>query len=386
MPFAVDVIQRPWSLDRRNKGLFRRFVFAQKKVVKSPGRQSGDGPGERVIVQKRMIKCTVCPRYCSIKEGAFGFCGARRCRDGKIESATYGLSTGLAVDPIEKKPLNHFYPGSKVLSLGSIGCNLGCRFCQNWGTARSKDLIRLSTRATPDDIVRIAKETGSRSVAFTYNEPIVWAEYAIDIAMACRRAGIKTVAVSNGFISEEWREPFFSFMDAANIDLKAFSDSFYREQCSGSLEPVKETLVYLARKPDTWLEVTTLLIPTLNDSVREIESLSLWVARNLGLETPLHFSAFHPAYQLTSIPSTPPSTLFQAREIAVAAGLQYVYTGNIDDPAGQTTYCPQCRQAVIERQRYNVSEYEIDEESCCRYCGQTIAGQFEDETKTKNEK
>jgi pyruvate formate lyase activating enzyme len=272
--------------------------------------------------------------------------------------------------------LNHFFPGSKILSLGSIGCNLTCRFCQNWTTAQSRDFSKLTTSAAPEEIVQQAKRLGCRSVAMTYNEPIIWAEYAVDIARLCRREGIKTVAVSNGFISEDKRGSFFDLMDAVNIDLKSFSDDFYRQYCGGHLEPVLETLRYLARKPDTWLEVTTLLIPALNDSDTEIESLAKWFVQNLGTETPLHFSAFHPAYQLTSLPATPPQTLFRAKEIAQSCGLRFVYTGNIDDPAGQATYCPQCGQTVISRNRYRIDEYHIDEESCCRFCGQTIAGQF----------
>jgi pyruvate formate lyase activating enzyme len=329
--------------------------------------------------QIRMALCNICPRSCSIEEGHVGFCGIRTCRNGAIVLLSYGRTTGLAVDPIEKKPLNHFYPGSRVLSFGSIGCNFNCRFCQNWTTARSRDLSQLQTAATPEQIVEQAKRFQCQSVAFTYNEPIIWLEYALEVARLCRREGIKTVAVSNGFISEEKREEFFDLMDAANIDLKSFSDEFYRTYCHSRLEPVLETLRYLARRSRTWFEVTTLLIPTLNDSESELKSLSQWLVRNLGTETPIHFSAFHPTYQLTTLPATPVQTLFRAREMAISAGLRFVYTGNIDDPAGQTTYCPQCRQALISRQRFRVDEYNIDHESCCRFCGQTIAGQFEEE-------
>lgn len=326
-----------------------------------------------------MPECNLCPRRCSISEGNFGFCGIRRNRGGKVVLETYGLSTGLAVDPIEKKPLYHFFPGSLVLSLGSVGCNLACEFCQNWQTASSRDLNLLSCRAMPEEIVRVARQTNCRSVAFTYNEPIIWAEYAVDIALACREAGIRTVAVSNGFISDDRRSFFFDAMDAANIDLKAFTEEFYSERCSASLEPVKETLRYLARSPKTWLEITNLIIPTLNDSETEIAALSQWVADELGKEIPVHFSAFHPAHRATSLTPTPPRTLFQAREIAHDAGLRFVYTGNIDDPAGQTTSCPQCRQAIISRNHLQVDEIHIDEDSCCRYCGQTVAGCFEED-------
>jgi pyruvate formate lyase activating enzyme len=323
------------------------------------------------------MNCNLCPRNCSIADEKFGFCGTRTNRNGKIVSVVYGKCTGLAVDPIEKKPLNHFLPGSRVLSLGTIGCNLSCSFCQNWHTAQSGNFSLLSVPATPEDIAARAKRLDCRSAAFTYNEPITWAEYAIDTAKVCRREGIKTVAVSNGYISEEQREPFFGAMDAANIDLKSFSADFYREQCRADIEPVKETLIYLAGKSNFHLEITTLLIPTLNDSEEEIDALSRWICRHLGAEVPLHFSAYHPAGRVPPIAlAAPPHTLFRAREIAMSNGLLFVYTGNIDDPAGQTTYCPQCRQAVISRNRFALEEYEIDEECCCKYCGQTITGEL----------
>ena len=323
-----------------------------------------------------MAQCDLCPRNCFLSEKQSGFCGVRTSQNGSVVLVSYGKTTGFAVDPIEKKPLNHFYPSSKILSFGSIGCNLSCRFCQNAATAQCRDISLLTVSATPDDVVRLAKQYHCESVAFTYNEPIISAEYVQDVALACRRAGLKTAAVSNGFISETCRSAFFDTMDAANIDLKSFSDTFYRDYCGGELEPVKETLRYLA-KSNTWLEVTTLLIPTLNDSDQEISELCDWFVRYLGKEVPLHFSAFYPANKLLTLPPTPPQTLFRAREMAMSAGLRYVYTGNIDDPAGQSTHCPQCGQTVIFRNRYVVDEYEIDEESCCKYCGQSIAGCFE---------
>jgi len=322
-----------------------------------------------------MPQCDLCPKHCTFSEGQTGFCGVRACQNGNVVLLSYGQTSGFAVDPIEKKPLHHFYPGSKILSFGSIGCNLSCRFCQNAATAQSRDLSLLTASATPDDIVQLAKQHHCESIAFTYNEPIISAEYVQDIAAACRSAGLKTVAVSNGFISDTRRSAFFDMMDAANIDLKSFSETFYRDYCGGELEPVKETLRYLA-KSRTWLEVTTLIIPTLNDSEQEIGELCDWFARHLGREVPLHFSAFRPANKLQTLPSIPPQTLFRAREIARSSGLCYVYTGNIDDPAGQSTYCPQCHQTVISRNRYTVDEYEIDEECCCKYCGQSIAGYF----------
>ena len=324
-----------------------------------------------------MMQCDLCPKCCTLSDGQTGFCGVRTVREGKVVLLSYGQTTGFAVDPIEKKPLNHFYPGSKILSFGSVGCNLSCRFCQNAAAAQSHDLSLLTASAIPEEIVRLAKQHHCESVAFTYNEPIISVEYVQDVATVCRHAGLKTVAVSNGFISETHRSAFFDLMDAVNIDLKSFSETFYHDYCGGILEPVKETLRYLV-KSNTWLEVTTLLIPTLNDSDQEIGELCDWFVRNLGKETPLHFSAFRPANQLQMLPPTPPQTLFRAREIALSSGLRHVYTGNIDDPAGQSTYCPQCGQTVIFRNRYTIDEYEIDEEFCCKYCGQSIAGCFRD--------
>jgi len=322
-----------------------------------------------------MTQCDLCPRHCTLSEKQPGFCGVRTLHNGNAVLLSYGKTTGFAVDPIEKKPLYHFYPGSKILSFGGIGCNLVCRFCQNASTAQCRDLASLTVSATPDEIVRLARQHHCESVAFTYNEPIISAEYVQDVAAACRSAGLKTVAVSNGLISEKRRAAFFDSMDAANIDLKSFSEMFYRDYCTGELEPVKETLRYLA-KSITWLEVTTLLIPSLNDSDTEINALCDWFAKNLDREVPLHFSAFRPANKMQATEPTPPQTLFRAREIALSFGLRYVYTGNIDDPAGQSTHCPQCGQTVIFRSHYTIDEYAIDEESCCKYCGQTIRGLF----------
>jgi pyruvate formate lyase activating enzyme len=309
---------------------------------------------------------------------------------GEIFSIAYGRHTGLVVDPVEKKPLYHFYPGSKTLSLGSIGCNLDCRFCQNSSISRSVD-DSILIESSPSAVVDAALRAGCRSVAFTYNEPVIWLEYVIDIAKAAHQAGLCTIAVTNGYISPEHWERFFDNIDAANVDLKSFSDDFYREYCSASIEPVKDTLCYLKKMSKiraagscnnnlscgTWFEVTTLLIPGLNDSAEEVRELSSWIFSNLGGEVPLHFSAFRPADRLRSISPTPASTLFRSRDIALATGLKYVYTGNIDDPAGQSTFCPQCKQCIISRDRFNVTENHIDEDQCCKYCGQTIAGEFE---------
>ncbi len=323
-----------------------------------------------------MLTCDLCPRRCTIAPGHSGYCFVRRNRDDKLVLAAYGKNGGMAVDPIEKKPLYHFHPGTKVLSFGTIGCNLGCTFCQNWSTSKSRDLGLLHVEASPQRIAELAVEHDCPSVAFTYNEPIVWAEYAVDTALECRKRGVKTVCVSAGYVSPHKREWFFGPMDAANIDLKAFTERFYKEKCGIDLETVKETLRYLAKETKIWLEITTLLIPGENDSDEELTALCRWIRKELGAEIPLHFSAFHPSYKENGIPPTPPATLFHAREIAQKCGLCYVYTGNILDPAGQSTYCPQCHQTVVFRNGYTIEEIAIDEESCCKFCGQSIAGRW----------
>ncbi|MCL2305883.1 MAG: AmmeMemoRadiSam system radical SAM enzyme [Planctomycetaceae bacterium] len=318
--------------------------------------------------------CDLCPRHCSIGPNQTGFCFVRQNQDNKLVLATYGKNSGLAVDPIEKKPLYHFLPGSKTLSFGTIGCNLGCTFCQNWTTSKSRDIRQLQVEASPEQIAALAVQHDCRSVALTYNEPIVWAEYAVDTAVECRKQGVKTVCVSAGYISPQKRKWFFESIDATNIDLKAFSDRFYKEKCGASIEPVKETLRFLAKETETWLEITTLLIPGENDSDEELTAMCKWIRKELGAGIPLHFSAFRPAYKENEIAPTPPQTLFRAREIAHQNGLCYVYTGNIHDPAGQSTACPQCKQTVAFRARYTIGELAIDEDSCCKFCGQSIAG------------
>ncbi|MEZ4451560.1 MAG: AmmeMemoRadiSam system radical SAM enzyme [Nannocystaceae bacterium] len=322
------------------------------------------------------IRCDLCPRACTLAEGQRGFCFVRERRGGAMVLTTYGRASGFCVDPIEKKPLNHFYPGSSVLSFGTAGCNLGCRFCQNWDISRARAMDRAQERATPEAIAEAAIRAGCRSVAFTYNDPVIFAEYAIDVAAACRARGLKTVAVSAGYIGEAARGEFFAAIDAANIDLKAFTDRFYHKLCFAHLGPVLDTLRYLHHETSAWLEVTTLIIPDENDSVAEIDRLCRFVADELGPEVPLHFSAFHPDYKLTSRPATPPETLRRAREQALAHGLRHVYTGNVHDPAGQSTYCAGCGARVIERDWYELGGYELDAQGGCRRCGRRLAGAF----------
>jgi len=323
------------------------------------------------------IQCDVCPRDCKLHEGQRGLCFVRMCEDDQIVLTTYGRSSGFCVDPIEKKPLNHFYPGSSVLSFGTAGCNLACKFCQNWDISKSREFDRLCDEASPQAIAETAKSMGCTSAAFTYNDPVIFLEYAVDAARACHALGIRTVAVSAGYIHPEARVEFFAHMDAVNVDLKAFSDDFYHKLCVGHLQPVLDTLVYLKRETDVWIEITTLLIPDHNDSDAELTSLSEWVYKELGPDVPLHFSAFHPDWKMMDVPATPPGTLNRARQIAMNAGLHYVYVGNVHDQAGQTTYCPACDSELIVRDWYDIPAYKLSDEGCCPKCGQAIPGHFE---------
>ncbi len=323
------------------------------------------------------IQCDLCPRDCKLHEGQRGACFVRGRIDNAMVLTTYGRSSGFCIDPIEKKPLYHFYPGSRVLSFGTAGCNLACKFCQNWDISKSRHFDKLLDQASPEDIVRCAEKYGCKSVAFTYNDPVIFAEYAMDVADACHARGIRTVAVTAGYIHAQPRRDFFARMDAANVDLKAFTDEFYVKQTGSHLQPVLETLQYLKHETDVWLELTTLLIPGLNDSAAEISAMSEWIATELGTEVPLHFSAFHPDYKLTDRMCTPPETLIQARNIAQAAGLNYVYTGNIHNLEGDTTICPACGSAAIVRDWYEIDDYHLTREGRCEHCDTPIAGHFE---------
>ncbi len=290
---------------------------------------------------------------------------------------TYGRSSGFCIDPIEKKPLNHFYPGSSVLSFGTAGCNLACKFCQNWDISKSREMDTLMDTASPDAIAKTAAKLSCRSVAFTYNDPVIFAEYAMDTADACRALGIASVAVTAGYIGTEARREFYAKMDAANVDLKGFTDEFYVKLCGAKLQPVLDTLVYLRHETDVWLEITTLLIPGKNDSNAEIEAMSAWIVRELGTEVPLHFTAFHPDYKLTDIERTPASTLTRAHEIALEAGVRYVYTGNVHDRTGGTTFCPGCGKAVIVRDWHDILGYALTDKGRCRHCNAQVPGRFE---------
>ncbi len=323
------------------------------------------------------IQCDLCPRDCKLREGQRGACYVRGRVNDAMVLTTYGRSSGFCVDPVEKKPLNHFYPGSSILSFGTAGCNLACKFCQNWDISKSRSFDKLADEATPEAIARSALQRGCKSVAFTYNDPVIFTEYAMDVSLACHAKDIKTVAVTAGYIHKAARRDFFEKMDAANVDLKAFTDEFYVKQCGARLQPVLDTLKYLCRETNVWVELTTLLIPDLNDSEEEICAMSEWIAKELGTQVPLHFTAFHPDYKLTDVPPTPPAKLITARRIAISAGLQYVYTGNVHNRTGDTTYCPSCGTELIVRDWYEIELYRLTSDGHCPDCNTAIAGHFE---------
>ncbi len=330
------------------------------------------------FIEDGRIQCDLCPRDCKLREGQRGACFVRQRLEDRMVLTTYGRSSGFCIDPIEKKPLNHFLPGSSVLSFGTAGCNLACKFCQNWDISKSADMDRLMHSASPEAIADAAKNHGCESVAFTYNDPVIFAEYAMDVAEACHRQGVKTVAVTAGYMHDAARRDFYSVMDAANVDLKAFTDEFYFKLTGARLQPILDTLVYLGHETNVWFEITTLLIPGMNDSDKEIASMSAWILDNLGDHIPIHFTAFHPDYKLKGIPGTPAPTLRNARKIAQAAGLKYVYTGNVHDAAGGTTNCPQCDSSLVVRDWHEVLEYRVSN-GHCPDCGAGIAGRFGDE-------
>jgi pyruvate formate lyase activating enzyme len=323
------------------------------------------------------IQCDVCPRRCRLQDGQRGLCFVRAREGDELVLTTYGRSSGYCIDPIEKKPLNHFLPGTPVLSFGTAGCNLTCRFCQNWDISKSREIDVLSDEAPPERIARAARALGCRSVAFTYNDPVIFLEYAVDTAIACHEQGVYTVAVTAGYIEPEPLAELQAHLDAANVDLKGFTERFYKKLCTGELQPVLETLEYLVGETDVWVEITTLLIPGENDSDEEIHAASQWVAEKLGPDVPWHFTAFHPDFRMRDKPATPAATLTRAREIARGYGLRYVYTGNVHDEEGGSTWCPGCGEKLVGRDWYVLTAWRLDENGCCRSCGTRIPGRFE---------
>lgn len=325
------------------------------------------------------VQCDVCPRYCKLHNGQRGLCFVRANQDDQVVLTTYGRSSGYCIDPIEKKPLNHYLPGTPILSFGTAGCNLACKFCQNWDMSKSREMDTLADEAPPEKIARAAHKLDCRSVAFTYNDPVIFMEYAIDVAKACREFDIKSVAVTAGYMCEEPRNEFYEYMDAANVDLKAFTERFYWKICGGHLQPVLDTLKYLQHETKVWIELTTLLIPDENDSDKELEEMTQWVVENLGPDVPMHFTAFHPDWKMLDKPHTPPETLTRARAIAMKNGIRFAYTGNVHDEQGGSTYCHHCGTKLIGRDWYVLTEWNLTADGCCRSCGTACAGVFEAE-------
>lgn len=342
-------------------------VVTDNKVVSRYWRKLEDG----------RLECELCPRKCHLREGQKGLCFVRARENDQIVLTTYGRSSGFCIDPIEKKPLNHFYPGTPVLSFGTAGCNLACKFCQNWDISKSREMDTLADQASPQLIAKVAAELGCKSVAYTYNDPVIFLEYAVDVAQACREQGLKNVAVTAGYICPEPRKEFFQNMDAANVDLKAFNQEFYYRLTGGHLQPVLDTLEYLVRETNVWVEITTLLIPGENDSEEEIRSASRWILEHLGPQVPWHFSAFHPDYKMMDKGKTPPGTLIRARDIAMQEGIQYPYVGNIHNRAADSTYCHHCHQLVIGRDWYEIDEYDLDDQGKCSHCATQLPGRFD---------
>lgn len=329
------------------------------------------------VLEDGRVQCDLCPRYCKLHEGQQGLCFVRGNYGGQIQLTSYGRSSGFCIDPIEKKPLNHFLPGTPVLSFGTAGCNLACKFCQNWDMSKSREMDTLADSAAPEKLARVAQQLGCRSIAYTYNDPVVFMEYAIDTAIACRESGVRSVAVTAGYICAEPRREFFQHMDAVNVDLKAFTEDFYWKLCGGHLQAVLDTLLYLKRETKVWLEITTLLIPGENDSDSELQALTQWVVENLGVEVPLHFTAFHPDWKMNQHSPTPAATLKRARRIAMNNGVRYAYTGNIHDEKGDSTYCHHCGNKLIGRDWYTLGEWHLNAEGACHACGTACAGVFE---------
>ncbi|MDH3744544.1 MAG: AmmeMemoRadiSam system radical SAM enzyme [Acidobacteriota bacterium] len=334
------------------------------------------------VLEDSRVQCDLCPRFCRLREGQRGMCFVRGRLDDGVVLTTYGRSSGFCVDPIEKKPLNHFYPGTPVLSFGTAGCNLACKFCQNWDISKSREWDTLADQASPERIAAAAERLECRSVAFTYNDPVIFHEYAIDVAKACRERGILSVAVTAGEVCPQPRAEFYRNMDAANVDLKAFTERFYRQICGSELQPVLDTLIYLQHETDVWFEITTLLIPGENDSDSELDEMTRWVAAELGPNVPMHFTAFHPDWKMMDKPRTPPETLARARKIAVGNGIRYAYTGNVHDERGGSTYCHACGRQLVGRDWYVMTAWHLRGGGECEFCGTPCAGRFESEPGT----
>lgn len=330
------------------------------------------------VLHDGRVQCNICPRLCKLNDGQRGFCFVRKNVNQQIQLTTYGRSSGFCIDPIEKKPLNHFYPGTSVLSFGTAGCNLGCKFCQNWDISKARQMDRLMNQASPKQIAKASEQMQCKSVAFTYNDPVIFLEYATDTARACHDVGLKTVAVTAGYITKQARRDFYSVIDAVNIDLKAFTQQFYRKLCFADLHEVLDTIKYVHHETDTWMEITNLVIPQHNDNNDDIKRMCDWIVENLSDQVPVHFTAFHPDYKMLDLPRTSIRTLTTARNIAINAGLKYAYTGNVHDQPGDTTRCGNCGNMLIMRDWYQLKQYNMKHDKCNK-CDHVIPGCFDEQ-------
>jgi pyruvate formate lyase activating enzyme len=320
------------------------------------------------------LHCYLCPRHCHIGEGQTGFCFIRKVENGRLLQLGYGRPAAIQIDPVEKKPLNHFFPGTKIFSMGTAGCNMGCFFCQNWDISKAKSDQVNAADLSPEQVVTLAQQYGCPHLAFTYNEPTIWGEYVIDIARVAHDYGLNTVMVTNGYVTREAFFDIYQHIDAANVDLKAFTETFYSKITLTHLAPVLETLKWLRHETNVWFEVTNLIIPTLNDDDSEFQRLSEWMLENIGDDVPLHFTAFHPDFKLRDKPRTPPESLHRARDLAMSMGLKFVYEGNIYSD-GAHTICPGCHKVIVRRSWHDVLTNKLYEGKCA-HCGTKIPGVF----------
>ncbi len=324
--------------------------------------------------KKDLVQCKLCPWNCIIKDSKSGNCGVRKNIKGKLHSMVYGKAVSVAIDPIEKKPLFHFQPGSKILSWGTVGCNLHCKHCQNWETSQAKAGEYHEECLKPADLIKAAIKNNCHSIAATYNEPTVFYEYMHDTFKLAKGKNLKTVSVTNGFINEKPLKDLLPYLDAVNVDLKSFDETFYRKITTAKLEPVLNTLKVI-NKSKTWLEITNLIIPALNDDIKEIKKMCEWVRDNLGTRVPLHFSAFYPCYKLMDLEPTSENILIKARDTAKKVGLKYVYMGNVRTEDGESTYCPKCKKELIKRSGFSVTADDLKSNKC-KYCDEKVDGVF----------
>jgi len=321
------------------------------------------------------VKCLLCPRTCELKEGERGNCRVRMNIAGRLQTLVYGRPCAVHIDPIEKKPLYHYLPGSRSFSIATAGCNLHCMFCQNWEISQREPEYTTNIDLSPEEVVNQALNAGCRTIAYTYSEPIIFFEYAADTGRLAHKNGLLNVWVTAGYINQEPLKEAVSFIDAAHVDLKGITDTYYKNVCKATLKPVLDTIKTM-KDSGVWVEIINLVVPTYNDTKDDFSRLCDWIIENVGVETPLHFSRFWPTYQLKNLPPTPVESLSLARNIAMAKGIHYVYIGNVPEHEGNNTYCPICKKLIIGRQGYVISGYNI-RDGKCGFCGHPIPGRWE---------